>query len=162
MSNTISSSSVDVKMLDDLAKFLHEAGKKNVHPDIKKVVNESHRLAAKPIIQGARGRLKKHKVTGNLAKSIGFVPLSTKNQLRSKVGARSFGRFKGYHGYLVNRGSVVRKTETGANRGTMPGFGYWDDTIKNEGRTSESQMTKHMQDGLEKYMQKQLKKIKIL
>lgn len=161
MGNNSSNITAETKMLDDLAKFLHEAGKKNIHPDIKKVVNESHRLAAKPIIKGARNRLKKHKATGNLARSIGFVALSNKNSLRSKVGARSFGRFKGYHGYLVNRGSKVRTTKAGANRGSMPGFGYWDDTVRNEGRTSESQMTKHMQDGLEKYMQKQLKRIKL-
>lgn len=80
-------------------------------------------------------------LTGQLADSIGVVKSgkNNKGELGAvEVGPRRKGGFKGYVGHLVEFGTKVRRTDTGANRGAMPenpfieqGFEQTVDEVRN-------------------------------
>lgn len=55
--------------------------------------------------------------TGNLEDSIGRIRGKAKEYPNIQVAPRAKGRFKGFHAQLVQFGTSVRKTRTGANRG---------------------------------------------
>lgn len=80
---------------------------------VNSIFNSAFRKASKPIIKGARSNLKPRKRTGNLSKSIGVKPIRGKAGLI--VGARTFGKHKGYAGHILDKGTVMRyrKTKSG-------------------------------------------------
>lgn len=75
-----------------------------------------------------RARLLRHgKQTNHLMNSF------TNRVKRNKLGALSgFDRPGGNHSHLVNSGTKVRRTKSGANRGVMPANHFWTDTKTSE------------------------------
>jgi hypothetical protein len=78
-----------------------------------------------------RSRLLYHgKQTNHLMNSF------TNRVKRNKLGALAgFDRPGGNHSHLVDSGTKVRRTKSGANRGIMPANRFWSDTkVSEEGR----------------------------
>lgn len=78
-----------------------------------------------------RSRLLRHgKQTNHLMNSF------TNRVKRNKLGALAgFDRPGGNHAHLVDEGTKVRTTKSGANRGIMPANRFWSDTkVSEEGK----------------------------
>lgn len=70
---------------------------------------------------------------------------------RNKLGALSgFDRPGGNHAHLVDRGTKKRYTNTGKNRGVMPGNRFWDDAKQ----TEENKAVQAIYQGVQKAVQR--------
>lgn len=105
--------------LDDLWKKLSQGQKRNVEI-------AAWRKASKPMLAAIKGNASSMvgKVTGTLYKSIGSSPVRGAAILN--LGIRRFEPWRGYHGHLVNDGTVKRFTKTGASRGSIDGSNFFD------------------------------------
>jgi HK97 gp10 family phage protein len=75
-----------------------------------KVLNDTLKKSAKPLIEEAKNLVKKK--SGELAKSIGSIPGRGKARGQQiSVGPRRGGRYKGYHAHLVEYGTAMRKLD---------------------------------------------------
>lgn len=87
------------------------------------VLQSAHAQALKITIDQAK-LLAPEGPTGGLIDSIGTTKAPRKSLNRRELGAVSGGprrgKFKGFHGHLVEYGTKSRKTRAGWNRGTMP------------------------------------------
>ena len=110
------------------------------HKDKRNIIISAFRKAVRPTVEQAKSNLSSHTKTGNLMKSIGVVPI--RDEIAVYVGARIKGQFKGYHGHLVEEGTVARfyitkkgnRHETGKMRYT----GFFRSAVK----TTEEQVMK--------------------
>lgn len=98
------------KQLDRLFDQLRDSQKRSI-------VISAFRKASKPMLMAIKANLisrTKAKSSGNLAKSLGYRPVSRMSILH--LGARTFGNFKGYHSHLIERGTGERyyTTQSGA------------------------------------------------
>lgn len=106
--------------VDELDKFFTTLQR----ADQRRVIMDAFRVGGKPLISAAKQLLKarqQKKGTGNLNKSVGFVPLNSgKNSafVAAKIGARRFKPYTGFHGHLLDAGTGPRKTSQGFNRGS--------------------------------------------
>lgn len=77
------------------------------------IFNSAFRKVSKPLIKDARSNLTASKRTGNLRRSIGAKAIRGKAGLI--IGARTFGKHKGYAGRILDNGTVerFRKTKLG-------------------------------------------------
>ena len=80
--------------------------------DKKRVLNAAFKKAVEPTVLMALNLVPKGK-TLNLFKSIGTVPMD--ETIGIIVGARKTGGYKGYHGFIVEEGTVDRKYITKKN-----------------------------------------------
>ena len=86
------------KVLRDLAKVDNRAG--------RKVMRQALTVAAKPIVRDAKAKVAKR--SGNLRRSIGAVsPKGSGTKVSVKVGPRTGGKWKGFHGHLVEFGHAL-------------------------------------------------------
>lgn len=88
------------------------------------VLQKAHARALEPFIYKEHALTPVGK-TGNLAESEGIVKASAKSFGNRDLGAVTAGPrrnkpFKGFAGHLVEYGTKVRATKSGANRGIMP------------------------------------------
>ncbi len=76
----------------------------------------------------------KAKLSGDLAKSIGYRPVSRLPILH--LGARKFGNFKGYHSHLIEAGTGERyyTTQSGAIHvtGRVKGRHFFKDAVRSK------------------------------
>lgn len=146
-----------VKELDDFFETMSRA-------DQRKIIMDSYRAAAAPLVSGSRTAIrtktKRRSKNQNLYKSIGFVPGRGKSKsvfVTAKIGARRFGAYKGYHGHLFDAGTTQRATKKGFNRGAMPASRFFTDTLA----ATESQVSNISQStliaSLEKLIERKLK-----
>lgn len=93
-----------------------------------------------------RSRLLRHgKQTNHLMHSF------TTRVKRNKLGALSgFDRPGGNHAHLVDSGTKVRRTKSGANRGIMPANRFWEDAKISE----ESKAMNALYQGVQKAVQR--------
>lgn len=124
----------------------------------------AYKKAAAPLVKQAKANLtatRKRKGVSNLKKSIGTYASSGKVQLL--VGTRRFGNFKGYHGHLVDRGTVqrYRKSSTGKpiSTGKMKGTNFWSKALESEGSKIGTTMQTEMSASLSRFVDKNLKRI---
>jgi hypothetical protein len=99
----------------EISAVLRDWPKELSHP----VLSKAHAAAAKPLVEREQ-LLAPEGPTGNLVDSIGVVKRSLKRATTSGevvVGPRVSGRYKGYAGHLIERGTAVRRTKKGYNRG---------------------------------------------
>ena len=84
----------------------------------RSIIISAFRKAVKPTVDQARMNAPKGR-TGNLKKSIGVVGI--RDEVGIYVGARIRGGLRGYHGYIVEKGTVerFRKTKNNAPTGKM-------------------------------------------
>lgn len=92
--------SIDSSQIDVLKDFF--AGLSTA--DQRKIFLTAFRKAAKPIIADAKASAPRK--TGNLIRSIGTVGVP--NEAAILVGAKKGGGYKGWHGHLVENGTVER------------------------------------------------------
>ena len=93
-----------------------------------------------------RSRLLHHgKQTNHLMNSF------TTRVKRNRLGALSgFDRPGGNHSHLVDMGTKLRRTKSGANRGIMPANRFWEDAKKSE----EGKAIDALRQGVEKAIQR--------
>jgi HK97 gp10 family phage protein len=84
---------------------LEETFSNFAYKDKRKIFMDAFRKATKPTVEQARTNAPQGR-TGNLKKSIGVVPIA--DQTGVWVGARVVYGFKGFHGHLVEQGTVDR------------------------------------------------------
>jgi HK97 gp10 family phage protein len=109
---------ISVTGVREIDKVLKELPKQMTHA----ILGSAHVAAAKPLVEKAKLTAPEGP-TGNLVDSIGAVKTSIKRADaigQVFVGPRRKGRYKGYHGHMVEFGTKRRKTKKGANRGVMP------------------------------------------
>lgn len=109
---------ISVTGVREIDKVLEELPKQMTHV----ILGAAHVAAAKPLVERAKLSAPEGP-TGNLVDSIGAVKISAKRAGKVGevwVGPRRKGRYKGYHGHMVEFGTKRRKTKKGANRGVMP------------------------------------------
>lgn len=88
-----------------------------------KILQNSFADAAKPLVQSAKSLAPKGE-TLNLSNSIGVTKEPAKTLVNRAVGQiqagpQRKGKYKGYTGHLIEFGTTVRETKSGANRGNV-------------------------------------------
>jgi HK97 gp10 family phage protein len=108
MDITINTSQVEV-----LKDFFNDLSNR----DQRKIFMVAFRKASKPLITDAKATVPRR--TGNLAKSIGSIALSS--EIALLVGAKKGGGYKGWHGHLIENGTVdrFRRSKNNAPTGRM-------------------------------------------
>ncbi|PXY01400.1 hypothetical protein DF185_07910 [Marinifilum breve] len=129
-----------VKIFDEIYEELTIAQQKGIDIKVFKKV-------AKPLIKQIRKNLRPNKRTGNLSKSIGVKNLKKKEGIR--IGARVFGRWKGYHGHLLENGSKKR-----GKYGNMNGTSFFSKAIDTTATESEKIMTQEYANVITDIIQK--------
>lgn len=116
-----------MNMLTGLSNFEKEATiAKGIQEGLKIVVQEGKQnLAA----SGTKVR------TGNLKGS--FKVLTKKSDLKGYAG---FTRPKGSHAHLIDRGTAVRYTKSGARRGQVHGNYFWTKAVEGKSGRAEQEM----------------------
>jgi hypothetical protein len=132
--------------------------------DQRKIIMDSYRDAAKPLLEQTRSKLKtmvKRKTkTKNLYKSMGFVPGKSSSKsvfVTARVGARRFGAFRGFHGHLFDAGTTTRENRWGHTRGRMPGTGFFSGTVESLAPTISKISEDTLLNALEKLIARKLK-----
>jgi HK97 gp10 family phage protein len=85
-----------------------------------KVLQNAFADAAKPLVQTAQSLAPK--LTGGLSDSIGVVKeksIINRSIGEIQVGPRRKGKYKGFHAPWFEFGTSIRKTSSGANRGSI-------------------------------------------
>ena len=119
--------------LSDLSRIERDAViAKGIQEGLKIVVQEGKQNLAH---SGTKVR------TGNLKGS--FKVLTKKSDLKGYAG---FSRPKGSHAHLIDRGTAVRYTKSGAKRGQVHGNYFWTKAV--EGKSGKAQQ--EMYDSIEK------------
>lgn len=146
-----------VKELQDFFEEMRRA-------DQRRIITDAMRIGTKPLITAARAllraKLKTRSKTNNLKKSIGFVAGRNRGKtmfITSKVGARRFGTYKGYHGHLLDAGTTSRKTRAGFDRGKMKATGFFTDAATQTEPHIIKGSSDHIIEALDKYIQRKLK-----
>jgi len=130
----------------------------------KSVMLSAYRKAGKPLIDTARQLLRSRRKSASkgssLDKSFGMKPMRSKKPALL-VGSRRFGGFKGFHGHLVDSGTVkrYRKTKNGkVSTGTMPALNIWSDALQKETPGMIQNMRGELIESLNRLVQRNLKK----
>jgi len=97
--------------------------------DQRRIFLTAFRKAAKPIIAEAKSTVPRR--TGNLARSIGSIAVA--NEAAIIVGAKKSGGYKGWHGHLIENGTVnrFRKTRKNASTGRVIGTRFLENAYNN-------------------------------
>lgn len=122
--------------LSDLSKIEREAAiAKGIQEGLAVIVNQGKaNLAA----SGTKVR------TGNLSGS--FKKLTKKSQLKGYAG---FSRPKGAAAHLIDRGTKVRHTKTGANRGSVTGNLFWTKAVNETKDKAQQELMESIQKTIE-------------
>lgn len=122
--------------LSDLSKIEREAAiAKGIQEGLAVIVNQGKaNLAA----SGTKVR------TGNLSGS--FKKLTKKSQLKGYAG---FSRPKGAAAHLIDRGTKVRHTKTGANRGSVTGNLFWTKAVNETKDKAQQELMESVQKTIE-------------
>ena len=146
-----------VQELDDFFQEMSRA-------DQRRIMTDSWRIGTKPLITLAKQYIKsrtKKGGTGNLHKSIGFVPGRSRGKsifVSAKVGARKFGGYKGFHGHLFDAGTSERQTKQGYGRGRMPATNFFTEALNQTESSIMDDSDNYTLAALDKLIQRHLKK----
>jgi hypothetical protein len=104
---------VQLKGFKEVQELLRGLGSEAI---TRKVLLSAERDALKPVVSDMKTNLAgaTEQKTGNLASSIGVKALRGKSKASttSLAGMRTGGKFKGYHGHIIDQGTVERKYKT--------------------------------------------------
>lgn len=120
----------------------------------KQLLQDSGRKALRPYVRRARSAAPVGE-TGNLKRSIGI-----KSAKRSGVvfaGPRR-GKYKGYHAHMLEYGTKLRNTDSGANRGRIVTNGFLRRTYEPMKSTILQTYMRDLPRKLNKYLAKALRK----
>lgn len=85
--------------------------------------------------------------TGNLKGS--FKKITKKSQLKGYAG---FSRPKGSAAHLIDRGTQVRSTRSGANRGRVTGNYFWTKAVQDKGGKAQETLMESIKKTIENIM----------
>ena len=88
----------------------------------RKIFNAGFRRAAKPLVAAAKANSPFD--TGTLRKSFGTIQIPS--EIAIIVGAKKSGRYKGWHGHLVENGTVERFRKLGGTTGKVRGTHFFE------------------------------------
>lgn len=102
----------------------------------KKIVKTAFRKITKPIITESRQKLRnwqnsnirRKPLTKNTSKSLGLKIFKSGTGLI--IGARVTGGFKGQLAYIIDKGTTIRKTNSGYNRGKINASNFFSSTVQ--------------------------------
>lgn len=127
------------------------------------LVMQAYEQATEPLIAESKGelvrKLKRRSRTLNLYNSLGFVPgkkNGNSNYVEAKVGARRYGKYKGYHGHLIDAGTATRQTRKGFNRGRMPATNFFTNAVTNTEQKVTTELREQMIANLQKLIESQI------
>lgn len=114
-----------------------EALRNMQYADKKKILLSAYKRAVKPTYTMMKSLAPKGK-TLNLWNSIGIQSFKRQDKVGVKIGARASGRYRGYHGYIVEFGTVNRYAKTYKGKplttprftGKMPYNGFVRKSVK--------------------------------
>ena len=130
-----------MNMLQDLSHLEREAIiAKGIQEGLRVVVQEGKTNLAN---SGTRVR------TGNLSGS--FKVLTKKKDLKGYAG---FSRPKGAHAHLIDRGTVVRHTKKGANRGKVTGNMFWTNAVERKSGKAQEELMESVRKSIENIMKR--------
>lgn len=87
--------------------------------------------------------------TGNLSHS--FKTLTNKKELKGYGG---FKRPQGAHAHLIDRGTVVRQTRKGANRGKVTGTLFWTKAVERNKDRAQKELMESVKKSIENIMKR--------
>ena len=145
---------VEVKGFDELIEGLNES----LEPkEVSNVILSYFRKIAAPITKGAKNELKPHKRTGNLYKSIGTKTIGKFDNKSIAIGARTFGKWKGYHGWIYENGTELRTRRSGGSTGKQQGSNFFQKTIDKYAKVSAEEMALRLNEAFHKFVERKTK-----
>ena len=125
--------------------------------DKKRVLNDAFKRAVEPTVLMALNLVPKGKSL-NLFRSIGTVPMD--NSIGIIVGARKVGGYKGYHGFIVEEGTVERSYVTKRGKihktGKMNPNGYYAGFMRKAVDSTEDQVSERIEREWHDAIQRQI------
>lgn len=126
-----------------------------------KVLQNSFADAAKPLVQAAKSLAPKGK-TLNLTNSIGVTKEPAKTLVNRavgqiQVGPQRKGKYKGYAGHLMEFGTTIRETKSGANRGNVTPNPFMDPAFNQTKGQVESRINDSIGRKLSAFMKRTIK-----
>lgn len=132
----------------ELRDALNQIGTKQA----ESIMRGAFRRVARPLVKTMKANLKPHDRTKNLRRSIGTAAI--RGRVGITIGARTFGRYKGYAGFILNDGTKNRFTHKGAYRGRMGSSNFFTKAISvNETKVLAS-LNKEFRDSIQRYIDK--------
>lgn len=124
----------------------------------RKIFIEGFRKASIPLIAAAKSNAPHRR--GILRKSIGTVAIP--NEIAILVGAKKSGTYKGWHGHLVENGTVerFRKTKQGATTGKVIGTHFFEQAFNQTQEQVYSTIENEWYNAIDKFIVKTNKKLK--
>lgn len=122
--------------------------------DKRNILISAFRKATRPTIDAAKANLAGHRKSGNLIKSVGFSPI--RDEIGAYIGARIRGGFRGYHGFIVEEGTVARfrRTKNNAPTGKMKYTGFWKKATDSTERQVMNTVASEWYKAIEKFIVK--------
>jgi HK97 gp10 family phage protein len=116
---------MEVKIDTGQVRILEDFFNSLSYTDQRKIFLAGFRRAAKPLIAAAKINVPKR--TGTLMRSIGSIEVP--QEIAIIVGAKKAGRYKGWHGHLVENGTKerVRRKNKGST-GKMPATHFFENS----------------------------------
>ena len=146
---------VEVKGFDELIEALNES----LEPkEVSSVILTYFRKIASPITKNAKKSLKGNKRTGNLYKSIGAKTIGRYDDKSIAVGARTFGKWKGYIGWMYENGTIPRQRSNGTSTGKMQPTHFFQNTIDKYSKLSSIEMATLLNESWYKFTERKIKK----
>lgn len=126
-----------------------------------KVLQNSFSDAAKPLVQAAQSLAPKDE--GTLSESIGVTKEPAKTLVNRavgqiQVGPRRKGKYKGYHGHLMEFGTTIRETKSGANRGNVTPHPFMEPAFNQTSGQVENRINGSIGKKLYSFMRRTIKK----
>ena len=135
---------------------LQQLFKKLRGSQVNSIFNSAFRKVSKPIIKNAKSNLTARKRTGNLSKSIGAKPI--RGQAGLVIGARTFGKNKGYAGHILDKGTVnrYRKTKSGkrVSTGKVKPTKYFRKAVEGNSLYIENTITREVEQAVLRFVKR--------
>ena len=138
-----------IKVLED---FFYELS----NADQRKIFIAGFRKAAKPLVNAARNNAPFN--TGNLRRSIGTIEMP--QEIAILVGAKKGGSYKGWHGHLVENGTVMRFRKNGGSTGKVVGKHFFENAYNLVEGVMYDRIEDEWFNAIDQYIVKVNKKIK--
>lgn len=140
--------------LDEIRTVLGNLEKLDKHPAVRAGLRSAAQVFHRGMVQRLRARLNpdsKHKGRGRL-----LAAAAIRLDRRRSIAVAGFRRkpgvanAQGFHSHLVDRGTTLRRTRKGLNRGIMPANRYWLDTREEDSLQAVEAMMKGLQEAYTK------------
>ena len=143
---------VNTDQIKTLEQFFNDLSSINQ----RKVFMAGFRRAAKPLITAAKSATPYD--TGTLYKSIGTMEIP--NEVAILVGAKKSGKYKGWHGHLVENGTKerFRRSKDGARTGKVTGVHFFEHAYDSTQEQMYSQIEQTWYEEIDRFIIKVNKK----